>query len=234
LWFTISNPPFWLLLGFGGLVMLIVEMLRRPATFIFNTPQRNQLLYVACFVAPVFAVIVMKSVLYDDWRHLYFVLPSFLLIAIYLVHRLHGKMKKVVYAMCMVQVAFVGIDMVTNHPFHQVYFNSLVSHKEEFLRKNYELDYWGCSYKQALDYLIAQDHYGWIKVYSPNKGFACLDNNILMLQQGDQKRIFDVDSVAADYMITNFRWHPADYKVGKLVYSIKVNNSTIMAVYKLK
>ena len=44
--------------------------------------------------------------------------------------------------------------MIRNHPFQNVYFNNFLSHDEQYLRKNFEMDYWGTSYKQALEYVL--------------------------------------------------------------------------------
>ena len=105
----------------------------------------------------------------------------------------------------------------------------------EYLRKTFDLDYWGSSYRQGLEYILKTDSATKINVTGvPN---APINLNSMILKQEDKKRLIDVeDSSKADYMLTNFRNHPQDfpYPDSKIYYSIKVLNSSILTIYKLK
>ncbi len=235
-WFLISNPELWLIAGFAGIVWLCYDFFKKPLLFFQNTRERNFLLYLGCFIVPIFAVISLHSVIYDDWRHLYFIYPAFVLIGIYAIDKLLQYKSKiitqVVYGACILQIAAVGIFMVKNHPFSQVYFNSVVSHDDESLRKNYDLEYWGCSFKQALDYLAANDTAKVIKICCIYK--TPLDNNIQMLPKDERNRfVFIEQAPMADYFITNFRLHPDDFPSTNIEYEIQVLNSTIMRIYNM-
>jgi hypothetical protein len=188
---------------------------------------------------PILAVIAMHSVIYDDWRHLYFVYPSFVLVALYFINkmaqRIKGNLSYIVYGVCAIQAASVVVFMVQNHPFQQVYFNELVSHEPEYLRENFELEYWGASFKQGLDHIVSADTSKTIHI-ACNYDDPC-KNNINMLKEADRKRIeiVPVSQISkADYFITNYRGHPEDYPSKNIEFSVKVLNSTIMAVFKLK
>ena len=238
-WFIISNPPVWLLIGAAGIGWAIYEFFKKPLAFFQNTQERNYLLYLGCFFIPIFAVIVLHSVIYDDWRHLYFVYPAFVFIGIFAVHKLwSGKTKIAVQALCGLQIAFLLLFMVKNHPFHYVYFNALVSHDEEYIRRNYEEEYWGISNMQALQYLAANDTSRKIRICGTFK--EPIDNNVLMLPPDQQKRFVWInEAVQGDYFITNFRLHPEDYPDDQhafpnIEYEIKVNNSTIMRIYYMQ
>ncbi len=232
-WFMISNPPIWLLIGFLGIGWLLFDFLRKPLPFFQNTAERNWLLFLASFFIPIIAVLGLHSVIYDDWRHLYFVYPAFVLIGIYGIHKLwNGKLKIAMQAIVGIQVVMVLFYMVSNHPFHYVYFNSLVSHDEEYLRKNYDLEYWGISMKQGLDYLCENDSSKTIKVCATYKG--PLDNNLLMLPPDQRKRfVWSSEALQGDYFLTNFRLHPDDYPSTNIAYDIKVLNSSILCIYAI-
>jgi hypothetical protein len=232
-WFLISNPILWLLAGFAGLVWTARNFFKQPMAYIQNTRERIFLLFALCFAVPIFAVLFLHSVIYDDWRHLYFVYPPFILLGIYLIAQfINGKYKYIMLGACGVQVLMLGGFIMKNHPFSQVYFNELVSHDEEFLRKNYDLEYWGCSFKQALEYITTNDTAKTIKVCCIHK--SPLDNNILMLPEPERKRIvFEPEAMKADYFITNFRLHPDDFPSTNIAYEIQVQNSTIMRIYKM-
>ena len=233
-WFLITTPIVWLLVGFAGIGLVLYSFFKKPLNFLRNTNERNFLLFGACFAVPIFAVIFLHSVIYDDWRHLYFVYPSFVLLGLYFVNKLyHSKARMILVGVCGVQAALLGFFMIKNHPFQMVFFNSAVSHDEEYLRKNYELEYWGCSFKQGLDYLVENDTSRTIKVCT---GYLDpLKNNLIMLKPADRSRIQVVNDVnKADYFVTNFRGHPDDYPSTNIEYSVSVLNSTILCIYRIK
>ena len=124
--------------------------------------------------------------------------------------------------------------MFANIPFQHVYFNEFVDkNTPEYLRKRFELDYWGTSYKQSLEYILEEDNSLSIDIAVANLPGKI---NRFILPPEKQKRINIVDIKDAKYFITNYRWHPQDYtEIGKKKwYSIKVNNNTINAIYKIR
>ncbi|HXS35367.1 MAG TPA: phospholipid carrier-dependent glycosyltransferase [Flavipsychrobacter sp.] len=232
-WIAITIPILWLAAGITGIVWVTVSFIKRPVNYLLNTPQRNFLLYLMFFLIPILAVIVLHSVNYDDWRHLYFIYPSFALLALFALHKImQGKRRLLVQALCVVQIVFTTIFMVRSHPFEQVYFNSLVSHKDEYLRKHFDFEYWGCAYKQGLDYILAHDTSSSVRVFW---SLDPVENNVEMLPAEERKRIKLVDrNETPYYYITNFRNHPQDYhEYPNTFYQVKVLNSTVMRVYKV-
>lgn len=232
-WFLVTNPVLWLIAGFAGIGLVIYDFSKQPLKYINNTPERNFVLYILCFFVPILSVIVLHSVVYDDWRHVFFVFPPFILLALYAINKaMQLKYQKIVMGVCALQVAAVLFFMVQNHPFHHIYFNELVSHEEESLRKNYELDYWGCSFKQALDHVLESDNRKQINVCSNLSAYV--ETNVLGLPAEDTARIRFTPPDQADYFITNFRGHPEDYPGANVEYSISVLNSSIVQVFRLR
>ncbi len=239
-WFLITNPVLWLIIGLTGILVLLKDFLKKPLLFLKNTRERNFILYLLCFATPITAVIALHSVIYDDWRHLYFVYPSFVLIGLYFVNKIMlalPKYRVVIQSVCLLQVLLVGYFMVAAHPFQQVYFNELVSHQPGSLRENYEMEYWGGSYKQGLDHLLKTVKSDTIKVcsyYKNDNNYAVpLDNNILLLNKNDRKRIKISSYYDADYFITNYFNHRDDYPIKDVEYTAEVLNSNIMQVFKI-
>ena len=233
-YFLITNPELWLALGAAGICLLLTDMIRKPLSFLKNGIDRNFLLYWACFLVPIFAIIYLHAVIYDGWRHLYFVYPAFVLLVLYLIHRIaKGRYRQAVYGSCIVQFAFLGYFMIKNHPVEQAYFNSLVSHKKEYLRKNYEFDYWGVSYKLALEYLVATHPTGPIRLcFGP--GAMPAQNNMMLLKPADRSRIQTGECDSADYFITNLRWHGTEDLPNPVEYSVLVLNSTAVCLYRTR
>ncbi|MCW3121872.1 MAG: phospholipid carrier-dependent glycosyltransferase [Flavipsychrobacter sp.] len=232
-WFLITTPVLWLIAGFAGIGLVIYNFSKTPMQYLRNTPERNLLLYVLCFFVPVLSVIVLHSVVYDDWRHVFFIYPPFILLALYFINRfMQAKYKMIVQGVCALQVAMLVFFMVKDHPFQQLYFNELVSHEDEYLRRNYELDYWGLSFKQALDHITEMDNRKDINVCSNLSAY--IENNTLGLRPEDRKRVHFTPPDQADYFITNYRGHPEDYDGVNVDYSISVLNSTVLQIFKLR
>ena len=230
-WFATTMPVMWLIIGVLGAVLILALAIRNPVRYITNTRERNFGLYLATFAVPFGAIIIEHFNIYDDWRHLYFIYPSFVLMAIFALHELSKlKLKPVAYSLIIAQCAWVLLFMVRNHPFQFAYFNEFVSHKDEYLRKNYDFDYYGSSVKQGYDYILSHDKRPIITIcYAHEPVF----NNYLMLTEQQKKRIVLVEhGNNYDYYITNFRNHPEDYEFPEIVYTAKVLNSTLVRVYK--
>jgi hypothetical protein len=240
-WFVITTPVVYIILGITGIVVLCYHFFRNPEKFLSRNPERNQLFFLFCLVAPVMAVIVLHSVLYDSWRQLFFVYPSFLLMAIYGLSMIVKRKSKNgslirLFVLIILFISFVNVGwfMVKYHPFQDVYFNKLVSHNEQSLRKNFEMNFWGTGYKQALDYILEHDTSAKIRIMAANMPG---EHNLMLMDEQDRKRVSYVYSLAqANYFMTNYRWHPDDYRYlpSLQFFTVKVLNSDIISVWKLQ
>jgi hypothetical protein len=248
-WFLINNPIYYLLLFFWGLIIFTVnivnlfienkklrisEVLNKLIVFFSNNTNKIVLLCVCIFLGSFLSVILLHSVLYDSWRHLFYVYPLFLVIAVYGLNALSvkGKLIRILsYFLTAVSVICISFFMVKNYPYFHVYFNEFVSRKPEYLRTHYELDYWGASGKQAIEYILRSDKSKVIKI-----AFRGLpSNNVMMAQESDINRIKVLEDVRdADYLITNYRGTPDLSPPYPNVFTIKVLNSSIISVYKIK
>lgn len=231
-WFVISTPEVWLLLGLIGIILISASFIDAPMQYFTKPEQRIFLLALFCFIAPIAVVILLDSVLYDDWRHLYFIYPSFVLLAMYgLNHLLKKRYAPVVWGFCVLQLLLVGRFMIKAHPYQYVYFNYLLSHKEDYLMKEYELDYWGVSNKDGLEWVLAHSDKDTIYINGP----WILGFNRCLLTPEKRKRFVHTDDESLwDYHIENFRMQPYKYSREQSAYNIDVLNSPILRVTKLK
>jgi hypothetical protein len=233
-WFCITMPISYLLIGLLGIVALLIAFLKAPKLFLTDNTKKFSVIFLIFFTVPVVAVSVLHSVLYDGWRHLYFIYPGYVMLCIYALHLGITFFKKGL--IIFVSFSFISVAgyMVLNFPHQHIYFNYFVSrHSEpEYIRKNYDLDYWGPGFKQALEYILEHDDSAEVKIYAEH----CSSSNItVLLKEADKKRVRLVAAEEATYFVTNYRWHPQDYSFNdKKFYSIKVLNSSVLDVFKLK
>ena len=229
-WLCISIPVSWLAAGIVGGIWVMEALFKKPLACIRNTPERFYLTCAGLFVLPLLLIIGMHSVVYDDWRHVYFIYVPFVILALFAINKLlEGKGKWAVHFLCALQVFLVASFMITSHPFQSVYFNELVSRNKEYLRDHFEMEYWACSHKQGLEYILAHDTSSVIRVT-----MYPIDQNLMMLSGKDRNRIVSAGlGEHPDYFMTTFRTHPGEYEYTDVFYEIKALNSTILRVYKL-
>ena len=234
-WFSITTPITYILLGLFGIFSVAIAVINNPLKFIAESKNKNYILYLLCFCTPIISVAVMDSILYDGWRHMYFIYPSIVLLSVYGLNILIlSKFKNIVISISAITFSYIITLMIIDHPFQSVYFNNfLPKYKSEYIRKNYELDYWGTSFKQSLEHILNIDAAETINISASNKA---IEINLNILKKQDRKRIKFVPIDKADYFITNYRWHPNDYESfeEKAIYSFKVGKNTINKIYKLK
>ncbi len=227
-WLLISTPLFYILLFFTGLFFAVKNTLQQ----FLNTLHIQFFLFM--FATPIMAVIILNSTVYDSWHHVFFVYPYFLLIAVYgfteLIPTLKNKsIPKIIIYSTILSIAFTLTFMIVNHPFQNVYFNLLAGKN---VRENFELDYAGMSYRQGLEYILANDKSPTIHI-AATLGECQLNFSIIPAE--DRKRLFWTDNPeTANYYLSNFRWHPTDYKTGTSVFQVNVGNEKIMEVLKLR
>lgn len=231
-WFVITVPLLYLVLGAIGIVLIMVTAIIHPIKTLKEPLIRNNFIFLACFFLPLIAVVYFHSVLYDTWRHVYFIYAPFIMLFIYALNTLiNTKFGKTIWVIVVVFFIYIAMRMVQMHPFENVYFNALVRKKEKnYIRKNYEMDYWGLSYLQSLQYLLRYDKSELLFIAYENDPCAFNTN---LLTQNEKQRIRLVKKEEAKYFITNFRGHPEDYQAYTLIHEVVADNNTINAIYQL-
>ena len=232
-WFAITMPEVWLFAGLAGAIWIICQAVRYPNRFLVNAPQRQFILYLLCLLGPVFMVIVLHSVNYDDWRHLYFIYPSFVMLALFFINKLiSGRSKIFVYVAYAIQFILVAFFIVSEHPLEYVYFNRFVSHADENIHRKFDMEYWGIGYRRGLEYILAHDTASSIRV---SNGAGPIYDNVGTLTKDQRKRVIIVaENENPDYFITVFRYHPEDYDYyHNIIYNYKISNSSVLRIYKV-
>ena len=149
-WAAVTAPPVVLI----GATLSLAFLARRRGSgrwFVFG------MWFAALF--PVAYVILTRAVIYDGIRHVLFAYPPLVVAAAWgwrgLREALTGKARvaaAIALAIGLVEPAWF---MWRNHPNQCVYFNALVGGPRGALGR-YELDYWGNSARQAIDWVSAR------------------------------------------------------------------------------
>tara|TARA_Y100000590_G_scaffold88179_1_gene98989 strand:- start:1830 stop:3470 length:1641 start_codon:yes stop_codon:yes gene_type:complete len=248
LWMLVSTPILYVALfiyGFSNYTLKlkdkIFNIIENKNSILKIVSDSDDLIYYLLFLIPIILVIFLNSTLYTGWRHLYFIYPCFLMISLKGLHLLtinHFKKNKLIpNVLVFIFLIHIGYTMVKMHPFQNVYFNFIAGSDPS---KNFEIDYWGVSNKQAFELILNDDESRLINVGSA--GPISLENSKKILKANDRKRIIISENKKADYIINNnINWHgnikkrrykiPENFKLYKEIY---VKDVKISSIYKKK
>ncbi|TSC57671.1 MAG: hypothetical protein Greene041662_901 [Candidatus Peregrinibacteria bacterium Greene0416_62] len=235
--FITKTPPLYVGLFFAGVTAFMIDAFRHPRALLFE--RRDLLLFFSWFAIPISIVIVLEADLFDEWRHLYFIYPAVVLIAVHglrelmrmtkCVNRLRLRQAFLATLIAVPAAGFVSVAvwMVRFHPLEYVYF-SLPSKYVEF---NFELDYWGLSYRQGFEWILENDPDEFVTVtVTSSPGWENL--NILTREQ--RRRLVLSKKYTSKYVLDNFDWQEYRHTLPEdtIVHSVKVSGMPVLNVYR--
>ncbi len=231
-WIAVSTPPLYTLLFLLGTGDLLARIARSPLRFLGE--DRAQLLPVLWLVLPVLAVHASGAGIFDGWRHLYFLYPAFLLLALRglqvllraTAHVARGKAPWILGALVAVHSLWIGWWMVRSHPVQNVYFTIPAAMAQNL----FELDYWGLSYRPALEYILALDPSPSIRVWTSDSPGAY---TLAILRPSDQIRIH-YERGRPQYILSHFRSQAVrdEYEL-ESYFVVTVGGVEVLDVYKV-
>ena len=207
----------------------------------FGTDGRIRNLALAWWLGPLLGVIVLRSSLYDAWRQMFFIYPAMVLLAVdgaaWVTSAFQRRMKPAWYYSLLAAGSLalfmpVAARMVELHPYEMVYFNRFAGADMQTVKSRFDMDYWGLSYREGLEYILANDNSMNIYVYPDTD--AGWRNGAILGSEGEARLRFVNDLAEADYFLGNYRWHPQDYPYHNEVYAVKVGNAKILSVFKME
>lgn len=125
--------------------------------------------------------------------------------------------------------------MVRTHPYQYAYFNFLAGKNVE---RNFEVDYWGLSNKQAIEYILSSESETY-KIYAASN--MDLYSSKLIFDANEKKKIEIVAKKnEADFIITNRRFWSGDLNASfakipdnfEIFKEIRTDKAIIVSIYK--
>ena len=235
--FITKTPLLYVLLFITGIVFFLKEAIRRPRQVL--SEQRDLLLFFAWFAIPILIVVVLQADLFDEWRHLYFIYPAVVLLAVHGLRelmRVAARLRRPrtrtlsLAAICgsfTLGILSIGVWMARFHPLEYVYF----SIPSKYVEYNFELDYWGLSYRQAYEWLLEHDSDPYVTVtVTSSPGWENL--NILTREQ--RRRLVLSKHYTSKYFLDNFDWKQYQHTLPDetIVHSIQVSGMDVLNIYR--
>ena len=235
-WIIITTPVAYTTAFVLGGLGAIYALLRRPMARLRTFEGRLDILFIGWLSLPILLVIALDSVIYDGWRHLYFVYPGLLLLAVRGALALWqaGQERRWLRPVAVGAAALAGGEMcytigqmVLAHPQEQVYFSFLSGADVE---QNFERDYWGLSYRQGLEWILAHDPAPQFNVTAQNGGL--IENNLAIMKPEDRARFRVGGAGKEQYFLGAYRTHPGPYPadLGNEVYTVNAYGVKVLSV----
>lgn len=237
-WIAVTTPLLYLGAFFIGAFATLLTVVRNGFA-LWKTPEQMQdLIFLGICCCPVLAVIFLHSVIYDGWRHLYFIYPAMLILAtqgclivwkkIRQYHYLHLATLMLFVSALLFNVAWI----VRAHPLQNVYFNTIAGSD---WKSKFDVDYWGLANQIAFEKILEHDTNPMISIYAGSD--IDLNIAIAILRPEDRARFIVVKHIdEANYVLSNYRAnltkYDAQYANLKLFYEIKIDGEIIESVYK--
>ena len=242
-WMAVTTPLIYTALFCIGCFDEIKSFFKNPP--LPYSVKRNTTILFLWFFLP---LMMSKGRIYDGWRHIYFIYPAFLILALTGTRYIWGgivklsfkKIGKIMRGAVIILLMFSFLDttffMIRNHPYQNLYFNVLVGKNSDDASKNFTLDYWGLSNRKALEYILKNDRSAHIPIFAAQWAGKV---NAKILPYADRGRIVFAPINKSKYFLTTDMQNPCPHYLneeycGKEYYSIKVDGMKIIVVYKLK
>ncbi len=266
-WIAITTPIVYLLFGGIGMVLIFRNLFFSIKQFKLwrDNQERTDLILLSLFALPILAVILKGSTLYDGWRQLYFVYPGLIGVTVLGVKKvifsaqlpkpLKGGLlpaslekriapssysKGISILRHIIAVFFFSglihttYQIIKTHPLQHVWFNSFAGKN---LLEKFDRDYWGLSYRQALEELIRRYPHSCISVKMIN--YPGEENYRFFGPEIRQHVVLKYGPQLAEYYISNYRgWKElGDFRKGRFpyqeeVFSIDIQGEKVIGVYR--
>jgi len=251
-WLLISLPVWYSLLFFCALVLVALLIIlpkrvsnrldaaqdtnEKPTYFgiLLGAPYRYVLFALTLFFCPLLLVIVNHSVLYNDWRQMYFLLVPFVFLVQFVVYAFFRVVKRswvryaataVICGALLVQVGWI----VENHPYEHQYLNRFAApYRSQFCR-----DATRTSLYNVLNYLLENAEEEPIVLDSSMPDF----NNVLLqipLLTAEEQARFRFEA-GGEYQIEDYRYvigNDASRDGYEEWYTIYVDSSPIASIFR--
>ena len=183
----------------------------------------------------------MNSIIYNGWRHFYFIYPFLIIHSVYFINYIIIKYfrnyyKKLTFSSLAVILLFNIFSLYYYHPHQNIFFNHYIKNKANVL---FEKDYWGLVNYQSLKqiYNLEKDK---INIGVASFTDLNLSKNIFEKKIRDNFVIVGQMYEKADYIINNFQYeinpkYNKKYKIPKnftKISELRRGNVTISEIYK--
>jgi hypothetical protein len=247
----VTTPVLYSILFLIGFFCTLTTVAKRRFLKLKSNCEKNSIAFLLLFIIPLISVIYFHSILYNGWRQMYFIYPAILLVSLIglenlfrLILLIKDRLKRMIllsaaYLAIVISLSSTAYFLVNMHPFQYIYFNRLAG--ADPLR-NFDGDYFGLSYKTALNYLANNFTDDSLKIFSTNS--SCSINSLNFVKPVYDRLVFVDDIQGAEFFITTYYFPASSGKYEdnllnkypfnqRSLYRKQFRKSTIVGIYQL-
>ena len=238
IWILISTPTIYILLFFFGAFFLTKALISNK----YQEEHLSYYLLLGYFFLPLFSYFFFKPIIFNGWRHFYFLYPALVYISLYGLNYFYKISSNLNFSNLILLIriiiylyfATILLWSYKNHPYQNVHLNSF---SEKYSDK-FEKDYWGLTNLNAIKYILSNDKRNKIVVVGVEN--SRIDFSMLMLNQKEKDRIIlkkidEIDPKEVDYYISHFNDKKnADFYIKngfKIIKALKIGDEEINIIF---
>ncbi len=241
IWILVTTPliySFYFLLG-------VFDSIKRQFQTRFSITDFNiryDLVMLTWFFIPLIMVAVLHSVLYSGWRHMFFIYPAMLVLAINGICFLMSNVKKAfhsrlfpIFVSVPIFLSILGTlaTMIMYHPYEGLYFTIFSGKNMKSANFRYGMDFYGLCSKEALDHVIEMSGTAKVKIFPST---SIVRRSAFLIPWDQRIRIEWVEDLNdAEYFIGAYHDQRSPFILPesfKKVYSVEVGKVDTCVVYK--
>ena len=238
-WFFSTTPPIVLF----GLLLFPIVFLNDLRKGLKTEKIIGIIILLGLGAGPIMAIILLNSNLYDAWRQVFFVYPSFVLLSVYslscflkiLIRKNEHRniITSVTSIAVILQLLSINYEL---HPYQNIYFNNFAVQP---IKKNYELDYWGLSFREGFEYVLKNDKEAKILTYVNR--FSGKETWFGLTNEQKERLIIEDNLDKAKYFVYSFRatldekeyFREKGIDYDQEVFRVERNGLILLRVFKL-
>lgn len=203
-----TTPPVLLLLSIVGHVRACAAIVRREKNAVFYI-----MVFVLYVVPLVYAVTDRELIIYNGWRHFYFIygpLVIFMAVGCRALAELVAK-PIIVYGIVGGVIAYLAALVVIGHPYQYSYINIFA---ERPAQEDWQLDYWCVGGYRALDMLYKnRDRFETHEIAVTGEGTLKADLERFGAKWNNEMYYVEPDGEEAKYVIINLTYDAMKYDI---------------------
>ncbi|MCE7530522.1 hypothetical protein [Polynucleobacter sp. IMCC 29146] len=246
LWMGLTTPIFYQLLFIIGVSILVWTYLKSRSLWKSNDGLQD-FIFICLFFGPLLAIIGSDAPLYNGWRHLYFLYPIFIIIALHGFIFLSNFFKFLhisqwfLFVITFLVFIVTSLWMVHHHPLENLYFNVLAGANWD---ERFEVDYWGQANRIALEKILEQDNSSNIAIWPgaaskySSRELTVFTDQLRILKHNEKIRIIEAGKIdqAKYLLVTNRAYlHPnlfLEHGKFQLFDAVSIDGKKILYVFK--
>lgn len=167
---TITTPLLVTALSTVGFIAMTYTSFRRKVTESQNFIQIAVLLWLTL---PILMLYMVNPRIYDGWRHLYFIYPAIIIIALAPVKKIlevnlnRGRRMILMTLLATILLLHSGAQIwfiIRSHPYQNIYFSLWINNLRT-ASQLFDFDYWGLSEAEAIRFILINDQRPIITIY---------------------------------------------------------------------